>query len=298
MSETTAYGGFAHRTARVRCGCHPTTLGTVSDVPPPPNHEPSSSGPPPPPPPPPPSGLTPPPGYVAYDGHPTPTAGVRRVGGFATPIIVSTIVVALGTLASAFLSASIATDAADFLAGSTEQSDFEDALVPLNSIQLLVSVATLATGVLTILWMFRMAGNVRAFGRATTWSPLFAIFGWFLPPLVLYVIPFLVLRELWKASEPAGVDGTDGWKRTADNPVLWVWFVAFGIIPAVLFAIQIGSFASSGLPTGDVESVAESLDEFGALGWLTAVLTLVAAVVWVRFVRQLTQRHKQLTNET
>lgn len=223
---------------------------------------------------------------------------MRRVGGLATPIVVSTIVVALGTLVAAFLSAGIATDAADFLAGSTSQSDFEDSLVPLNSVQLLVSVATLATGVLTIIWMFRMASNVRAFGRATTWSPLFAIFGWFLPPLVLYVIPFLVLRELWKASEPVAVDDTDGWKRTPDNPVLWIWFVLFGVIPALLFAIQIGSFASGGLPTGDVESVAESLDEFGALGWLTAVLTLGAAVVWIRFVRELTQRHKQLTNET
>ena len=251
----------------------------------------------PPPPPPPPSGLTPPPGYAAYDGSPTPTAGVRRVGGLAIPIVVSTTIVALGTLISAFLSAGITTDAADFLAGGIEQSEFEDALVPLNSVQLLVSVATLATGVLTIIWMLRIAKNVRSFGRATTWSPLFAVFGWFLPPLVLYVIPFLVLRELWKASEPTAVDGTDGWKRSPDNPLLWAWLVLFGLFPAVLFAIQISSFATSGLPTGDIETVAESLDEFGAIGWLTAALNVAAAVVWIKFVRQLTQRHKRLTNE-
>jgi hypothetical protein len=235
---------------------------------------------------------------VAYEGHPTPAGGVRRVGGLAIPIIVSTVIVALGTLISAFLSAGIATDASDFLAGSISRDEFEDALVPLNSVQLMVSVATLATGVLTIVWMFRIAKNVRAFGRVTTWSPLFAVFGWFLPPLVLYVIPFLVLRELWKASDPSQVDGTDGWKRGVDNPVLWIWFVLFGLLPAVLFAIQIGSFATSGLPAGDIESVAESLDEFGAIGWLTAVLNVAAAVVWVRFVRQLTDRHKLLTNET
>ena len=242
--------------------------------------------------------MTPPPGYVAYEGHPTPTAGLRRVGGLAVPIVVSTVIVAVGTVISTFLSASIATDAADFLAGGIEQSEFEDALVPLNSVQLLVSAATLATGVLTIIWMFRIANNVRAFGRATTWSPLFAIFGWFLPPLVLYVIPFLVLRELWKASEPTGVDGTDDWKTTSDNPVLWAWFVLFGILPAVLFAVQVGSFAGSGLPAGDIESVAESLDEFGLIGWLSALLNVAAAIVWVRFVRQLTQRHKRLTNES
>lgn len=280
-------------------------MGAVSD-PPPPNHDASSFNPPPPPPPPapssppppPPSGLTPPPGYVAYDGHPTPTAGVRRIGGLAIPIVVSTVIVALGTVVSTLLSAGIATDAADFLAGSIEQSEFEDALVPLNSVQLLVSVATIATGVLTIIWMFRIANNVRAFGRQTTWHPLFAIFGWFLPPLILYVIPFLVLRELWKASEPTTVDGTDNWKRTPDTPLLWAWFVLFGLLPAVLFAVQVGSFASGGVPTGDIESVAESLDEFAAIGWLSAALNVAAAVVWVRFVRQLTQRHKQLTNES
>ena len=235
---------------------------------------------------------------MAYEGHPSPTGGVRRIGGLATPIVVSTVIVALGTLVSAVLSAGVATDAADFLAGDIGRAEFEDAIAPLNSVQLLVSVATLATGVLTIIWMFRIASNVRAFGRATTWSPLFAIFGWFLPPLVLYIVPFLVLRELWKASEPTGVDETDGWKRTPDNPVLWVWFVVFGLIPAVLFAVQIGSFADGGLPTNDIQSVADSLDEFGALGWLTAALSLAAAVVWVMFVRSLTQRHKQLTNET
>lgn len=235
---------------------------------------------------------------MAYEGHPSPSGGVRRIGGLATPIVVSTVIVALGTLVSAVLSAGVATDAADFLAGDIGRAEFEDAIAPLNSVQLLVSVATLATGVLTIIWMFRIAGNVRAFGRATTWSPLFAIFGWFLPPLVLYIVPFLVLRELWKASEPTGVDETDGWKRTPDNPVLWVWFVVFGLVPAVLFAVQIGSFADGGLPTNDIQSVADSLDEFGALGWLTAALSLAAAVVWVMFVRSLTQRHKQLTNET
>lgn len=242
--------------------------------------------------------MTPPPGYVAFAGQPTPGGAVRRVGGLAIPIVVSTIVVALGTLISAFLSAGVANDAADFLAGSISQSEFEDAIVPVNSVQLLVSVATLATGVLTIIWMFRIAGNVRTFGRATTWSPLFAIFGWFLPPLVLYIVPFLVLRELWKASEPTAVDGTESWKKTPDNPVLWAWFVVFGLVPAVLLAIQIGSFASGGIPGADIESVAESLDDFGALGWLTAVVNVLAAALWVVFVRALTRRHKLLTNET
>ena len=80
--------------------------------------------------------------------------------------------------------------------------------------------------------------------------------------------------------------------------MLWAWFVLLGLLPAELFAVHVGSFATGGVPTGDIESDAEILDEFGAVGWLTAVLNVAAAVVWVRIVRQLTQRHKQLTNES
>ena len=209
-----------------------------------------------------------------------------------------TAVVAVGTVASTLMSTSVSTDAKDFLAGSITDDEFRTAIAPLNGIQLVTTLATLATGVLTIIWMFRMAGNVRAYGRVTTWSPLFAIFGWFLPPMVLYVIPFLVLRELWKASEPTLVDGTDRWKRSKDNPLLWAWFVLFGILPAILFAVQIGSLATNGLPTGDLDSIAETLADYGTLGYLSAVLNVAAAVVWISFVRQLTQRHRQLTSES
>ncbi len=91
-------------------------------------------------------------------------------------------------------------------------------------------------------------------------DPLFSIFGWILPPFFLYVIPFLVLREQWKGSDPT-VDGTDRWKANDDNRTLWGWFAFYGLLPLVLFVAQIGSVASAGLGTGDVETVAESLDQ-------------------------------------
>ena len=57
--------------------------------------------------------------------------------------------------------------------------------------------------VLVMIWMYRISANLRAFGMTTTWHPLFAIFGWFLPPVVLYVIPFLMLREQWTSQTRA-----------------------------------------------------------------------------------------------
>ncbi len=250
----------------------------------------------PPPPPPPPPNLAPPPGYAAYNQAPT-QRGVSRIGGLGKAIVIVTAIVAVATVGTALASAGVAQDAKDFLAGELSEDDFESAIAPVNAVQLVTSLATLACGVLTIIWAYRTANNVRAFGRATTWSPLFAIFGWFLPPMVLYVIPFLVLRELWKASDPVHVDGSDRWKQEPDNKVLWVWFVVFGLVPAGLLAVQIGSFASAGLPAGDLESVAESLEGFGALGWTAAIVNVVAAIVWITFVRQLTARHVRLTGE-
>lgn len=272
-------------------------MSAVSDVPPPPGTEPPRSGPPSAAPPPPPPNLAPPPGYTAFDNSPTQGA-TRRIGGLGKALVILTALAAVGTLATALLSTGVTQDASDFLAGDISEDDFQTAIGPLNAIQLVASLATLATGVITIIWAFRIAGNVRAFGRATTWSPLFAIFGWFLPPMVLYVIPFLVLRELWKASTPTDVDGSDRWKQQSDNPILWAWFVLFGIIPTILLAVQIGSFASAGIPSGDMESLAETLEDFGAVGWITALVNVAAAVTWILFVRQLTQRHTRLTGES
>jgi len=240
----------------------------------------------------------PPPGYVAYNASPTPAAEVKRIGGLATTVMILTGVVALGTIGTMILSGGVSQDAEEFLEGQLTDSEFQDAIGPLNAVQLLTGLATLATGVITIIWMYRIARNVRAFGRQTTWSPLFAIFGWFLPPMVLYIIPFLMLRELWKASESTIVDDSDTWKKYGENPVLWAWFALFGLFPTIVLAVQVGSLTSNGIPTGDLDSVAESLDDFGTVALITGLVNILAAAVWIVFVRQLTNRHTHQTGET
>ena len=277
----------------------------MSDTPPPPDAGPPPTPPPPPPPsaqhssapPPPPPNLSAPAGYVAYDANPTPYGALKRVGGLSKAIVILTAIVAVATVITTLLSIGIAGDASDFLAGDLTDDEFRSSLAPLSAVQSIAGVATLATGVLTMIWMYRIAANIRAFGRRTTWHPLFSIFGWFLPPFFLYVIPFLVLREQWKGSDPH-VDGSDGWKANEDNRTLWGWFAFYGLLPVVLFVAQIGSVASAGLGTGDVETVAESLDQVSALTFLSAVSVIGAAIFWITFVRQMTSRHVGLTNES
>jgi hypothetical protein len=237
-------------------------------------------------------------GYVGYSGHPTPTTPIARVGGLARAIVILTSIVAVATVITTLLTLGVSGDASDFLAGTTTDDEFTEALAPLSAVQALAGVATLATAVVTIIWMYRIARNARAFGRRTTWHPLFSIFGWFLPPFFLYVIPFLVLREEWKASDPSPDDGTESWKRSPDNPTLWGWFVFYGLLPLVFFVAQVGAVANTGIGTGDLENVAESLEDVGTLALLSSAAVVGAAICWVLFVRQLTRRHTALTNET
>ena len=78
--------------------------------------------------------------------------------------------------------------------------------------------ASIALVVLSIIWLYRVPPNHRALGRALTWAPGWAIGGWFLPPL-LYVIPLLVLREAWKAADPAVPPGSpDVEVRSGETP--------------------------------------------------------------------------------
>jgi hypothetical protein len=272
----------------------------VSDIPPPPGAGQQPPPPPPPsagaaPPPPPPPGLQAPAGYAAY--HSGPTVATKRIGGLAKAIVILTAIAAVVTVITTFVSLAVAGDAQDYLAGDLTDDEFRSAIAPLNATQSLSGLATLATGVLTIIWMFRIASNIRAYGRRTTWHPLFSIFGWLLPPMFLYIIPFLVLREQWKGSDPDGLDGTDTWKSNADNRVLWGWFALYGIFPAILFTVQIGTLLDAGLAGGDLDSLADSIDSSGLLTVVSGALVVGAAAAWIVFVRQLTARHTTMTNE-
>lgn len=240
--------------------------------------------------------MTPPPGYVAYGNAPTLSA-LRRVGGLSVAVIILTAIVAISTVVSTILTASASQDAEAFLLGGMSEDDFNEAIRPYTAVQLIVGLATLATFVVTAIWMYRLATNVRAFRRDTTWSPLFAVFGWMLPPIV-FVIPFLMLRELWKASDATDPDDPESWRSSPDTPLVWAWFLLYGIVPFVLFLFSIGSLVGSGLSaSGSAESLAESLDDFGAVQFLTSAVSVAAAVAWILLVKGLTARHKQLTSE-
>ena len=157
----------------------------------------------------------PPPGYVAYGNSPTPLASLRRVGGLSIAIITLTTIAAIATVLTTILTAGVAEDAEDYLDGELSDDEFRERHRTGQR-----RPADRGT---------RHARHVRRHDdldvpdrhqrprlpartrRGARCSP---IFGWMLPPFVLYVIPFLVLRELWKASDPTDANDPESWRSS------------------------------------------------------------------------------------
>jgi len=286
-------------------------MGDALPPPPPPGGAPTGSAPEPiaasgtpstPFPPPPPATLTHPPGYVAYATAPTPTAQVSRIGGLTRWMTGLVAAAGLISVLSIILLFPVIGKASDFIRGDISQSEFEDSYATAQLVQGLQSVIGIAAGVVTIMWMYRIASNLRAHSRNTTFAPLLSIFSWLLPPF-LHVLPFLVLRELWKASDPDATHGTDEWRRSKVDPLLWVWFVVYGVVPAVITAIVTIDTVDSLIGTGvagasDPAVAAETLDSTGTLTLVSGGLTGFAAIIWILFASRLAARHMTLTGET
>lgn len=223
------------------------------------------------------------------------TEPFRRVRILALGVLIATGVTIAASAITTILTPAAADRADQFLDGLISEDEFLDSYGAISSAQLVQSVATAATAVMTIIWMYRVAKNVRSVGRETTWAPIFAIFGWVLPP-VLVIIPFLMLRELWKASSPLPETGPNDWRRTPDLPVIWIWFLLYGVLQTVLLVVQASAFVGGSL-SNDAESLAESIENAGTVSIVSGAGVFLAGVAWMIVVRRLTDRHMELTNE-
>lgn len=253
----------------------------------------SDVGPEPPPPPPPPD-LAPPPGYAAYAPNLSASMPLRRVGGLRTGIVVLLAVFSVGALIQLAGIAKVVDSARDFLAGNLSEDDFRNDLGVYSLSGLVTSAAQIALAVLSIVWLYRIVRNHQDIGRRVTWTPGWAVGGWFLPP-VIYIIPTLVLRETWKAADPEVAPGDDRWKSGSDNPLLWVWFVVYVvgsvIVQAVSFRVQFRTFG------GDMDEVADTFKDARAVLVAQAIVGVLGAVAWALVVRAWTARHIRLTGE-
>jgi hypothetical protein len=239
-----------------------------------------------------------PPAFPAGQPVSPPASGLKRVGGLARTTVILVGIAGVTTVFSTLTSGLARDDAQAFLDGRISEDEFIEAYSPGALFGLVQFVTFMAAGVLTILFMYRLASNHRALGRSGTWAPGWAIGGWFLPPLVLYVIPFLMLRELWKASDPDVPPGDERWKAGAVAPVVTIWWVLYGLAPLALLVIQGVGAVGSNLTAGSTQAAAEALVDQFAFSVVGAVVTVLGALTFIVVVRGLAARHRQLTGES
>lgn len=222
---------------------------------------------------------------------------VSRIKGLSTAIVIVIAIAGVGSLINGILQTSLRNKAEDYLAGTISESEFDDSVLSFSAFSAIAGIGLIAGAVLVMVWMYRIAANLRAYGQDTTWHPLFAIFGWFLPPLVLYIIPTLMLREMWTRSAPPAHAGAVAGETRRENPALWVWFAAFGLLPLLTISLQFDSIGGGFGETG-ADAVAKNLvDADPTLTLIAAVGSAIAAAAWIVFVRQLSARHRAMTGE-
>lgn len=203
-------------------------------------------------------------------------------------------VFAVGTVIQIVGMPAVVDSAEDLRAGVISDDDFLDDLAAYNLSGGLTLLSQIALIVITMIWLFRLAKNHQALGRRLTWVPGWAIGGWFVPP-ILYVIPFLMLRESWKASDPDVPPGDDRWKSSSDTPLLWAWAVLYVLVPVAF--IVVGLRQQFGAMDNDAEDLADFFDDRLGLLLAQSIASILAAVAWALLVRALTDRHIRLTGE-
>ncbi len=246
-------------------------------------------------PPPPPFNLTPPPGYVAYGGPGSVPFGTQPIGGVAKPLGILMMILIPVQVLSVISTISVSKSAKDYLDGSISEAKFEDAYS--GNITQLGGFLVIPVAVLTMIWMFRMAKNLRALGRnGATFAPGWAIGGWFTPPCAIYAVPWLMLKELWKGSDPEVPNGDPNWKAGHVSPLITAWWVMYGLLPLAGFATAAGLI--SGLQDLDTRDLAEQFDKYAAINIALGVVGVGTAVVYLMIVRQLSARHMKAIGET
>lgn len=224
----------------------------------------------------------------------TSSVPLKRVGGVTTAAIVLVAVSALVAVLTVLVGQTFSDEAETYLADGMSNTEFIEEVAPYLLLTLLQRAVSIAAAVLVIIWMFRIAKNHRTLRRVGTWGPGWAIGGWFLPPL-LYIIPTLMFRELWKASDPDVPVGGD-WKSGRTSPLIWVWFVLYSLVPVILLFAQGGD--TLGSLGGSEDQLAEQLTGSQTSVVIATAVTIAGAAAFIALARALTSRHRRLIGES
>lgn len=149
------------------------------------------------------------------------------------------------------------------------------------------SMLALAIGIVWIIWQWRCAKNAIALGRVQPrLGPGWSIGGWFIP-FANFVLPILVMQDLWRASTVDTYPGVEWRRRKGTALIGWWWGV-----------LIVAGFTYGANPTeenatvSDLQSTA-NLRVFGVAMLLVSIV--LAMLVVIKLTRRFDNRQADLT---
>lgn len=150
-------------------------------------------------------------------------------------------------------------------------------------VALLYFIAIIVAAVFFLMWLNRAVKNLEPLGvREYKYTSGWAV-GWWFIPFANLVMPFMVVRDLWKASVP-GLTGTD-WKDLSAGPLMGFWWATW-IISNVA--------ANVGIRGALMDD--PSIDELQVSYWTGVIsdgFTLVAGMLCILIVLQIDENQSE-----
>ena len=165
-----------------------------------------------------------------------------------------------------------------------ERADDADSFASGAAVLLLAGM--LGTAVCFIVWMWRAAKNNEALGRTgARFGPGWAIGGWFIP-IANLVIPFLMMQDLWRGSDPSTPRDDHQWRASGASTLVGWWW-------ATVVATSILRIVAGGGSSDDERHSLDEIRRSNRFALVGAVITIAAAVLATRVVRSLTDRQEE-----
>lgn len=228
----------------------------------------------------------PPPPQVAAYGYGAPVGYAPRtiwsLRGLSTAALwlYGATAFAAGLVGLTLLNAYGALETLDDQGTRAARQAYLDAAAAHGAMSLLYLLGVIATGIVTIIWLWRAVSNLPMFPNPPLRkSPGWAIGGWFIP-IAAWFIPKGIIDDVWRG---AAVDGTGGrpWNAVRVPAVINLWWAGW---VAGSIVSTIGNSMSGSDEIGTVES-GLLVSAFGA------GLIIAGAVFAIVSIQQITKRH-------
>jgi hypothetical protein len=150
----------------------------------------------------------------------------------------------------------------------------------------LAILSFMPAGIVWLVWQHRSHRNLRGLGvEDLGFSPRWAVAWWFVP-IANIVMPYLAMRELWKASDP-NAEGV-GWRMLDNTLLLPLWWA--GRL-AAQFSWQVGGFVGD---TGDIPSLVVQSRWGIAAGLIIAAWGVLAIVIVQKISGRQQQKYQRI----